>query len=65
MPHLGDVELAARLREERPDLPVVFISAYADSDLIREGMRLADVPFLRKPFSPEALAQLVRQTLGR
>jgi CheY-like chemotaxis protein len=65
MPHLSGVELASRLREQRPDLPAVFMSAYADNELVNQGLRIAGIPFLQKPFRPEALLEVVRQTLGQ
>jgi signal transduction histidine kinase/CheY-like chemotaxis protein len=65
MPHLGGTELAARLREQRPELPVIFMSAYTDDELVPEGLRAVGIPFLQKPFRPDALMEVLRQTLGR
>jgi CheY-like chemotaxis protein len=59
MPELGGRELAARLRVERPTLPVVFLSGYAE-----EGPEVASAPgqaFVEKPFAPEALLDALRQ----
>jgi signal transduction histidine kinase/CheY-like chemotaxis protein len=53
MPELGGRELVARLRAERPRVPVVYMSGYAD-----EGPRLASGSydaFVEKPFTSEAL----------
>lgn len=48
MPRMDGVTLAERLRAERPDLPVLFITGHAAFDLSR---RLpADATVLRKPF---------------
>lgn len=51
--------LAARLRSERPDLPVLFVTGYPGS------VDLGDAPVLRKPFTEDALTEAVLQGLGR
>jgi PAS domain S-box-containing protein len=48
MPNMDGITLAERLREGRPDLPVLFITGHAAVDFAR---RLPlDAPVLRKPF---------------
>ena len=59
LPDMSGHELAARLRESRPDLPVVFISGYVPA----EAEALAEDPFLGKPFSPDALLSAIRGAL--
>jgi PAS domain S-box-containing protein len=56
MPNMNGPALAARLRQQRPALPVLFISGYSEP-------AQAPRPFLKKPFPPEALAQAVRSLL--
>ena len=63
MPVLNGRELAARLAEQRPDLPVLFTSGYTDDNVVRRGLLESGQPFLQKPFSPSALAQSVRSLL--
>jgi PAS domain S-box-containing protein len=59
MPRLGGDALAARLRERRRDLPVLFISGYAPAgDGEARGSTL-----LRKPFAPADLARKLREVL--
>jgi PAS domain S-box-containing protein len=65
MPEIGGRQLAQRLRENRPDLPVVFMSGYTDDDVSRRGLLEAGVPFLEKPLSPGALVRKMRQVLDR
>ena len=63
MPGLNGRELAERLRESRPGLPVLYVSGYAaDSAAIEEALRGGD-GFLAKPFAATDLAQRVRQLL--
>jgi two-component system cell cycle sensor histidine kinase/response regulator CckA len=64
MPELGGRELALRLSETRPVLPVVFMSGYTDDDLVRRGLLEAGIPYLEKPFSPEGLARMIRDVLN-
>jgi len=65
MPELGGQELAQRLSELHPGLPVIFMSGYTDDDLTRRGLLEAGIPYLEKPFSPDALARMVRAVLPR
>lgn len=64
MPEVGGQELAQRLSELRPGLPVVFMSGYADDDLARRGLLAAGIPYLEKPFSPEELGRMLRAVLS-
>ncbi len=63
MPGMGGRELAQRLWESRPGLPVVFMSGYTDDVVIRRGLLESGVPFLEKPLSPVELARKIRQVL--
>jgi CheY-like chemotaxis protein len=63
MPTMSGPELAARLREERPDLPVLFLSGYAAAAAIGRDLLRGDEPFLPKPFTPGDLAGTVRGLL--
>lgn len=54
MPVLNGFEAAARIREARPEMPVIFMSAYAEAMRVPGGSL-----FLRKPFSPDKLVAAV------
>ncbi|HEY0529313.1 MAG TPA: MHYT domain-containing protein [Gemmatimonadaceae bacterium] len=64
MPRLRGPELAKRLRNERPDLRVVFISGYSEDGVAGLGALDSETLFLQKPFTAEALALVVREALG-
>lgn len=56
---LGGMELAKRLLGDRPALPIVFMTGYADEDL--DGATV-----LRKPFGPRQLVKMMHDhTRGR
>jgi PAS domain S-box-containing protein len=63
MPRMGGVELGRRLRERRPVLPVLLMSGYADGAGVQALREEVGRQFLKKPFTPEALASAVRQAL--
>jgi len=63
MPRLGGQPLARRLREECPDLAVVFMSGFAEEAIQRYGVLAEGSKFLEKPFSPSLLVTAVRELL--
>jgi signal transduction histidine kinase/CheY-like chemotaxis protein len=63
MPELGGRELAARLGERRPDVPIRFTSGYSGHDVVERGLIERDWPFLAKPVVPDVLARKVRELL--
>jgi PAS domain S-box-containing protein len=63
MPELAGRELAARLGERRPGIPLLFTSGYTGHDVVDRGLIERDWPFLPKPVVPDALARKVRELL--
>jgi CheY-like chemotaxis protein len=62
MPQMTGVELAHRLRESDPSLPVLFVSGHM-GDERPAAWSDPDVPLLRKPFTPHELVGAVRAAL--
>jgi PAS domain S-box-containing protein len=65
MPQMSGRALADVIRSARPDLPVLFITGYNEDALLRPGDPRAERNVLPKPFSPKALAAMVREILDR
>jgi PAS domain S-box-containing protein len=65
MPDMGGAELAEHLRETAPALPILFMSGYTGTDVLRRGFNEEGVPFLQKPFSPDSLMAGVRRLLDQ
>jgi CheY-like chemotaxis protein len=61
---LGGMELAARLRKERPALRVVLTSGYANETSGDGVQPPAGMHFICKPYKPQVLAQTVRDALN-
>ncbi len=59
MPGLNGAELARRLRDTRPDLPVLFISGYSHG--VAELPTNPGSALLAKPFTAVALGQAIRE----
>jgi DNA-binding response OmpR family regulator len=62
MPKLSGPEVAQRLRADRPDMKVLFMSGLSTEVAVVHGVTSGD-PFLVKPFSPDTLARKVREIL--
>src|SRR5262245_15791652 len=63
MPGMGGRELAQHLAVIMPDLRILFMSGYTDDVGILAGLEEGTTSFLQKPFTPEMLAQTVRNLL--
>ncbi len=63
MPRMRGPELAARLKRERPDVKVIFMSGYIDHDTISGEYPIDDSDFVQKPFSRGLLVQKTAHVL--
>jgi PAS domain S-box-containing protein len=63
MPHIGGSELAKRLKLQRPEMRVLYMSGYVDKPLVRQFTSNSTIAFLAKPFSEEELVQKVQSAL--
>jgi two-component system cell cycle sensor histidine kinase/response regulator CckA len=63
MPVMNGTQLAERLRAQRPDVRVLYLSGYTDSTVARQGLLDNTAHFLQKPFSAESLARKIRDVL--
>jgi signal transduction histidine kinase/CheY-like chemotaxis protein len=61
MPQMTGTQLAERIRERWPDLPMIMATGYAD---LPAGPQL-EIPRLAKPYSQASLAEAVKRTVAR
>jgi len=65
MPKMNGFELADRIKLRYPDVKVLYMSGYVESSITRQGVLDPSMPFIQKPFTPAALAQRMREALGK
>jgi two-component system cell cycle sensor histidine kinase/response regulator CckA len=64
LPGLDGRELAQRIEQACPGLPILFISGFPGEDVTRRYLLGRGVQFLQKPFAPETLARTVGELLA-
>ena len=65
LPGMDGMEVLRRLREIRPDIRVIIITAYGTIESAVDAMKLGAVDFIQKPFSPKEIRGLVSQVMDR
>jgi FixJ family two-component response regulator len=65
LPGLNGLDLQQRVRAERSDMPIVFITGHGDIPTTVRAMKAGAVEFLTKPFSDKILLNAIRQGLER
>jgi len=63
MPGMGGRELATRVLERVPEVPVLYTSGYAEDVVMRKDVAEEAVAFIAKPYSLDLLAHKVRTVL--
>ena len=64
MPGMSGLELLPRIREARPDVPVIMITAYGDAETRRKALEGGAAGLLTKPIDFAALRHEVDQRLA-
>ena len=64
MPRMSGLQLQGRLKEEKCDIPIIFITAHGDARMRIRAMREGAVEFLAKPLDHHLLLKRVRAALA-
>lgn len=65
MPRIDGITLITQIRNDFPDLQVIFLSGYSDKEYLKQAIRLNAVDYLDKPFRPFELLSVIEQCLKR
>ena len=65
MPKMNGPEMARHLRHSRPDIKVLYVSGYANENIIGDTLLDENAAFLEKPYTRAALANKLRDLLER
>lgn len=65
MPGMDGMEVLRQVREIRPDIHIIIITAYGTVESAVEAMKLGAVDFIQKPFSAEEIRELVSRVMNR
>jgi len=64
MPGMHGMSLADKFKMIYPDILILFISGYIENELWWHRIQKEGLPFLQKPFTPNILAEKVRELLA-
>ncbi len=64
MPGMTGLEMLPRMKEMRPDVPVIMITAYGDDDTKRKAIESGAEALLTKPIDFALLRQQIHTRLG-
>jgi DNA-binding NtrC family response regulator len=62
-PHMSGARLAQLLRQQRPDLKIIYMTGFPASEIVLKEATGGQAVLLRKPFTPTVLLDAVRKTL--
>ena len=65
LPGMNGRQLADVARRHRPDLPILFVTGYAENAAIRAGFLGTGMAMIGKPFAIDTLAAKVAEMIGR
>lgn len=65
MPGMDGIELQRRIRRERPDFPIIFISAHNRDEIRQQALDEGAVDFLYKPFNATDLLAAVQSAVAK
>ena len=64
LPGMNGIEVLRKLRDIRPDISVIVITAYGSVDSAVEAMKLGAVEYVQKPFIPDEIRTMVKNIIN-
>jgi CheY-like chemotaxis protein len=61
MPGMDGLQLLGEIKQRRPDLPVMMVTAYGDNERRRRAAELGAIEFITKPVDFDYLKEQLRQ----
>ncbi|HEY6484333.1 MAG TPA: response regulator [Steroidobacteraceae bacterium] len=65
LPDLNGLELQKRICDERPEMPIIFITGNGDIPTTVRAMKAGAIEFMTKPLFPDALLEAIEGALAR
>lgn len=65
LPGMSGMDLITKIRAQIPDLPVVMMTAFPDTQLAVQALKLGARDFLIKPFLPKQLLEVIERYLPK
>jgi FixJ family two-component response regulator len=65
LPDLNGLELQQRICDQRPEMPIIFITGRGDIPTTVRAMKAGAAEFLTKPLVPEVLLEAIERALAR
>jgi FixJ family two-component response regulator len=63
MPEMGGIEFATQLKAIGKEIPIIFISGFADKEIAIDALRLGAFDFIEKPFRKETIVEAISKAL--
>ena len=63
MPEMDGFEALSRLKENKADIPVIFLTSLLDAEVEVKGFQLGVIDFITKPFSAPVLVNRIKTHL--
>jgi FixJ family two-component response regulator len=64
MPGMSGLDLQATLKQEKCNVPIIFITAFDDAEIRAQAIKEGAVELLSKPFDHLRLLKILRRTLN-
>jgi CheY-like chemotaxis protein len=65
MPGQGGLEVARRIKEMNPWLPIVVVTGYATQEAEEEAKAIGIAEFIQKPLTPSSIEEVAARIMGR
>lgn len=65
LPGLGGIDLARRISEKEGHPKIILLTAYANPQMVRDGVAAGACRVLSKPIGLKALAQVIQEVVGQ